>query len=536
MRTIDDMLETYLSFIDKNVTLEEYLGEAGDEEKAIKKGLLYKEVIKLCLDEKFGIFYFMNIILGDMSEAGYPKPIRYNTLFRKFEIITKRYKHLAMECARTHGKSTFSYVYTLYRASLFKFNLIIIESASDKQAVKHFKKMRRIIDTNEFLIDKIMNKGQDTNNHLDYNGGYIEAYGFGAEIRGDHVDLIIVDDILRSDNKLSDQDIEDFMNEELEPMIGDRRGQIILIGTRKHETDIFGSVKQNVGWKSVDFPAIIDWEKKILQCPDRYTWEDMMMKMAIQGKRSFLKEYQNEFYSGAQSIFDVADIDLAKAKGKDFELVKKGDKDKYYVAAVDTARAGGVSSDFTVMIVLEIDQNSYSRKIAHMWRAKGKKIKYQVEIIANIANKFNDCTVLVETNNMGQEFIDQLIDDYNTDVEKFTTTSTGKGKKEDLIRLLVNTFENEKIIFPQRTKESRIQMEIIENELNKFQAVQTKAGNEQLKGVGAHDDCVIALALANKVAQTSGYAPAMVVERSENVEDNRMQSELEILFDLGIYK
>lgn len=468
-----------------------------------------------------------------MEYAGYPNPIRYNGLFRKFEKYVKTYKHLAIQCARTHGKSTFSYIYILYRATIFKYQLIIIESASDKQAVKHFKKMRKIIDGNEFLKEKITKGGQDTNNHLDYNGGYIEAYGFGAEIRGDHVDLIIVDDILRSDNKLSDQAIEDFMNEELEPMIGDRRGQIILIGTRKHEGDIFGKIDENPGWKSVNFPAIVNWEKKILQCPDRYTWEDLMMKMAVQGKRSFLKEYQNEFYSGSLSLFDSEDIKLAKSKGSDIILQKKGTPNAYYVAGVDTARAGGASADFTVVIVLEIDQKDYTRKIVHMWRAKGKKIKIQVREIAEITRKFNNCMTMVEKNNMGQEFIDQLIDEYNVDVEDFTTTSTGKGKKEDLIRLLVNTFENEKIIIPQGNKETRIQMETLINELNKFQAVKTPKGNEQLKGVGAHDDTVIALALANKAAQINGYEPSMIIEK-DNETSSKIMSDLEEMIRLGM--
>ena len=57
--------------------------------------------------------------------------------------------------------------------------------------------------------------------------------------------------------------------------------------------------------------------------------------------------------------------------------------------------------------------------------------------------------------------------------------------------------------------ESLEAMNVLDEELSKFCVAYTPTGNEQFKGVGAHDDCVIALALANKATQSAGIPFAM---------------------------
>lgn len=73
-----------------------------------------------------------------------------------------------------------------------------------------------------------------------------------------------------------------------------------------------------------------------------------------------------------------------------------------------------------------------------------------------------------------------------------------RKKKEEIILNLQMNFENGKVIFPYRTDEDRKVTNVIVQELEAF-GVGT---NGRIEGLGAHDDTVIALALANHATKT----------------------------------
>jgi hypothetical protein len=435
--------------------------------------------------------------------------------------VKKNHTYIANDIF-THNTIFFSTIYPLYRAFLWKNQKIILESASARQSEFILGFLKKVILNNEALMSKKIPNAKWTNEIVEYNGEWIWATGFGSEVRGGHVDLIVVDDILRSDNKLNDTQIENFLFEELEPMITDRNGQLILVGTPKSESDIFSLIgkykKENINypWKIEKFPAILDYDDKIVQCPDRFTFKQLMNKRLIQGPQKFEKEYQLQFYSLDASLFPPRIVQPALESGKDEVLldfvdqawIERNPNWSIYIG-IDVARSGSVSADFTVALVLGYNYRTQEKKILHMFRAKGLKTTLQVERIAEVASKFNNPIILVEKNNIGVDFIDMMIDDYNLAVEEFTTTSKSK---EDLIRFLINTFERGKMIIPQGNTHSKGVMEILVSELYKFCVTITNAGNEKYEGKGAHDDCVISLALANKATQLGGSIPFLMTE------------------------
>ncbi|GAG32668.1 unnamed protein product, partial [marine sediment metagenome] len=240
-----------------------------------------------------------------------------------------------------------------------------------------------------------------------------------------------------------------------------------------------------------------------------------------------------------------------KDKGKDMILLTKMDKrppNWTFVFAVDVARSGSVSADYSVAIGIAYNSISQEKQICYFWRSKGLKISEQAEEIAEISKNFNHPYLLVEQNNMGQDMIDELTDKYNVNVEAITTGAhtTGKNiKKEELIRFLISAFEHEKITIPRGDEYSREQMSILEDELTKFCAIPTPAGNELFQGVGAHDDCVIALALANRATQTVGIPFAVTLGPGRTqaggvysalLQATRGESDIEKMIKLGIIK
>jgi phage terminase large subunit-like protein len=502
--------------------------ESGDDQYSYKNMLsreeansvnsfLYKSILELCYDKKDGMYYFCKFILGDLTDVGYPKPFRYNRLLRKWDKLVKEFKKLAIQCARGHGKSVFfTQVLSIYDLFLFKYRKIIIVSSNQDQANRLLDELKIIIENNEWLATK-RNMNRWASSTIGYNGGTVIAAGVGSEILGQHVDRIVMDDILRSDNKLTDEEIEDYVDMTLDPMLLNRDGQMILVGTPKRESDIFAAINTRkkldpaCPWEIKSYPAVLDYEKKILQCLDRFSWDEIMEKRLSMGPLKFSREYQLEFFSRDTSIFPSRIINPAKEKGKDTYLLEFADKrppNWMFVIGVDVARSGSVSADYTVAIVLAYDTVSQSKQIIHMWRERGLKINEQSKQIAELSRRFNNCLVVVETNNMGQDMVDVLVDEYNVFVEPVTVG--GSAKKEELIRFLVTSFENEQMVIPVGDDYSREQMQVLESELSKYCVTITPKGNERFEGVGSHDDCVSALALANKGTQIGGVPFAVV--------------------------
>ena len=407
----------------------------------------------------------------------------------------------------THNSVFFSEMLNIYDMFLFPYRRIIVESSNQEQANRIVGEMTKIIQANEWLKSKLTSSRAEK---LSYNGGYLIGKGFGSEILGEHVDRIVIDDILRSDNKLSDQEIEDFIDMDLSPMLINRRGQMILVGTPKSETDIFQviaqRIKQGSTWKLFRFPSIVDYDNKVVQCADRFTWGMLMNERLGMGALKFAREFQLETYSRDKSLFPDKIVKPAKVKGRDMHLLNTIDKrgpEWIIVGGVDTARSGSVSADFTVVILIAYNGITQAKQIIHMWRKKGLKITEQAKFVADISRRFGNPMFVVEQNNMGQDMIDELVDTWNIYVEPFVTGGKGQ-KKEELIRFLVTSFEHEQLVIPQGDRETIKEMAILEDELAKFCVTITPAGNERFEGVGAHDDCVMSLALANKGTQIGG--------------------------------
>jgi len=489
----------------------------------------YKQLLKLCYGED-GMFYFCKFIIGDLMDCGYPKPFRYNGVLHKWNTLINKHSKISVLASRGLGKTIFfSEILSLFDMFKYKHFRIIIVSASGDQSIHILDEIKTIVTNNEWLRTK-KDKGNWASQKIGFNSGYIMGVGVGSEILGQHVNRVILDDILRDDNKLSDEQTEDYIDMKLDPMLLNRNGQMILVGTPKRLSDYFNVIKKRIAespdcpWVVREYPAIIDEDKKILQAPYRFTWESIMAKKASMGPLKFAREYQLQFFSRDKSLFPRSVLETAKDMGRDCIMetgkpVSRGGN-WIYIAGADVARSGSASADFTVVFVLAYDTVKQIKQIVYKWKSKGLKMGQQAAKISEISKRFNDCGVVVETNNMGQDLIDRLVDDFNVYVEPMTVS--GAAKKEELVRFLVQNFENEKVILPMGDDYSREMSLDLISELEMFGVTRTAAGNERYCAVGGgHDDQVMALAHAMKGTQILGMPYAVT-----NFEDHSYSNSL----------
>jgi hypothetical protein len=252
-----------------------------------------------------------------------------------------------------------------------------------------------------------------------------------------------------------------------------------------------------------------------------------MLRKSIMGSRKFDKEFMCQVYSSGTALFTEEIRKAAMDRGARYTLYARArpedDLNLTYYMGVDTARAGTASADFTVAFVIAYNEKTQEKRICYMWREKGMKISEQAKAVAEIAKDFNYPHILVEKNNVGQDFIDELVDNYNLSVEAFSTT---KISKEDLIRFLIVQFENEKLIIPTGNKHSRDMMGLLNNELERFVVEITPAGNEIMKGSGtSHDDMVMALALTIKNTQGRFSPFAVTTDKRKSKSDLELFTE-----------
>ena len=136
MRTYEDMIREYLEWYaektgDSSYHPDNYLN-VPDEESHIVRAIAWKNILNLCYREKDGLLWFTKFILGDLTYAGYPEPIKFTKLWRDWFVKIKRSKRLSIQCPRQHGKSTnFTVLHPVYRAALFSQYNILIESATE---------------------------------------------------------------------------------------------------------------------------------------------------------------------------------------------------------------------------------------------------------------------------------------------------------------------------------------------------------------------------------------------------------------------
>ena len=125
-----------------------------------------------------------------------------------------------------------------------------------------------------------------------------------------------------------------------------------------------------------------------------------------------------------------------------------------------------------------------------MDRSKNVQFRENIQKVKLIGQLFRPEVILFETNTFAKSFTQELRQVADLNVHDFDTT---RRKKQEIILNLQMTLENGKMHFPYGNEESRKVSSILIEELSMFAI--TERG--KFEGIGAHDDMVMSLALAN---------------------------------------
>jgi hypothetical protein len=207
-------------------------------------------------------------------------------------------------------------------------------------------------------------------------------------------------------------------------------------------------------------------------------WDEMVNLFETMPEKKFRQEILAEFIEQEGQVFRNVRLCMKGTFAPPRERI-------LYVAGVDLAR----TTDYTVVVVLE----ALTRHVVAFDRMTGMSWAAQIERVTNLVRKYN-AIAFVDKTGLGDPLFEQLSNTGLT-FQPFTFTHDTKRK---LVEQLIMAFERQTISLPP-------EMAVAEDELCAFEASKSATGTTRYSAPeGGHDDCVMALALANYAAHLYG--------------------------------
>jgi hypothetical protein len=385
-------------------------------------------------------------------------------------------------CSRDHGKSVFMHSWVVWNL-VFRpppYQMLYI-SSNQKQTMVHMRDIDKMFQ--HPLLKKFKpSRGWAIGNITLTNGNQILERSVGSQIRGLHPQEIIIDDPLKEFSVSGIQKVTDWFYGDMIPTLH-HTASLRVIGTPFSYTDIYRQLEENAAYTVRTYPCLNALNEPLW--PDRWDYDALMSRKAEIGSLKFTREYMCVPISTGTSLFNPEYLDLAKNKN----LVLKPSRREGYKYYVGVDPAISTDGDYNVITVLEVDEED-NKNIVYIDRSKNVEFRENINKVKLIGKIFNPEVILFETNTFAKSFTQELRNVADLNVHDFNTT---RKKKEEIILNLQMTLENQKMNFPYGNEESRRVTSALVEELSMFAI--TERG--RFEGIGAHDDMVMSLALAN---------------------------------------
>jgi len=298
-----------------------------------------------------------------------PKPIPpfHRQLWR---MCTSKHRFVAVAAPRGHAKSTAVTLSYVLASVLFRdHQYVIIISDTESQSSEFLNDIKMQLIENEdirelFGVSSFI-KDSETNIIVRMKDGHqfrIVAKGAGQRIRGRkwrnmRPDLIVVDD-LEDDEAVESKDRREklyhWFTNAVVPALSKERGKIRVIGTILHMDSVLEKLLNKKQWKTKRYQAHNPDFSEIL-------WEQQFSKDDLEGIRDSYVEDGNPSGYSQEYLNHPIDEATAYFKREDFLFYDPEDlssKDLTYYAAIDFAISKEARSDYTVIVVVAVDNEN----------------------------------------------------------------------------------------------------------------------------------------------------------------------------------
>ena len=439
---------------------------------------------------------FMSAMDMELSKNSFPYFFQ-NVLGMQYPEYMQEWKELmdttdrtVIVCSRDHGKSVFMHSWVVWKLVFEEppFQMLYI-SSNQKQTLVHMREIDRYFNLPALKQFK-PSRGWAIGNIQLTNGNAILERSVGSQIRGLHPQEIIIDDPLKEFSLSGINRVTEWFFGDMIPTLH-HTASLRMIGTPFTYTDIFTQLEDNEAYTVRKYPCLNSLNQPLW--PDRWDYDALMQRKSEIGSLKFTREYLCIPVSTGTALFDPDYVNACKNKEYILKLSNRRDKGYKYYVGVDPAIS--TDGDYNVIMVLEVDEEM-NKAIVHVDRSKNVECIENIEKIKLIGKLYQPEAILYETNTFAKAFTQELRNISDLNVKDFNTT---RRKKQEIILGLQMNIENGKLIFPYGDNNSKKMTSALIEELSMFSI--TESG--RFEGVGAHDDLVMGLALANAASQVA---------------------------------
>lgn len=440
--------------------------------------------------------------------------------------LVNEHDRIGINAARDHGKSTFfTYAYPIWRA-VFDPGCEVYLFAKTMEAAQEYlniilygrANLRGMTDIASLahLVPSQDDAKRDPKLRLNMsdvrltNGSRIRCVSWGKSTRGRHPKYVVCDDVLTDEDLWSEttrrKNIEYFKSAIVNMPPPD--GQLVVVGTPFHAVDLYGWLKRNPRYFFKRYPAIIKVngvERALF--PWRWPLPELRKKQQEIGSVSFARELMCEPITDDVSIFPshlfppLFDKTL-RLRPSRAEIAARG---WMVYMGVDLALSASVGADYTVLYVLA--KNTQGQRFPlDIVRSKGLPFRKQLELIKQVAARYDPNLIYIEANLFQRIFSDEMIRTSDLPVKPFITHAHNKNPLDKGIPSLRILLENEKYTIPHDPHDHYTM-----NAIDTWLAEATQFGfvDGKLQGIGEHDDTVMAWWLAEEALKAGGFSFAM---------------------------
>lgn len=434
---------------------------------------------------------------------------------------------LGINAPRDHGKSfMFSFAYVIWRVyyNWLPTQLLTLENFKSVPRISIGYLFSNTVDQAVLLLD-LVKQEIESNPKLQHliparkdvwsktavkfsNGAQVRARGWNQSVRGAHPVWIVCDDVLKDEIIYSEQQrkkYNDYFFSAVTPMLVPC-GQLIVVGTPMHQDDLYAQIQKAETYYFKKFQAISS--AGVALWPTRYNRQMLEERKKEVGSTRFAREYLCEPITDDTALFTERIITQCCDNMYEMptELDAEDRKHLRIYTAVDLAISSTVGADWTVILTIGVDNKDH-RYILDIVRKRGLQMTEQLMLIQDVYRRFRPQKVKIESNGFQRVFTDQLTRNTGIPVEAHMTTRVNKNSLADGVPSLQVLFENRKFTIPRKTPRCREKTQPIIDELKAFTFTDGK-----LQGLGTHDDCVMALWIANSCVEETGFSFSMVGE------------------------
>ena len=366
-----------------------------------------REKVIIEVSKAFFWFFLEHVFLksfeGDSFEddSGVYKEFSFGRLHMEWALLAQFNPRLCVMAPRAHLKSTvlaLGYAFwQMFRVGKGRITDILYFSYKEKLATEQVQLLLRFIKVNPYTrfwhnqkpsgittIDYLVDFGDGV-----IGEGIMQGEGIKAATRGRHPKVTICDDILSDfTNPLSSADlalIGKIFRQSIMSLPANPTDPLIVVGTPQSFDDALYQLSNAEGWMWLMYPAIVDENLRMVQWPEKFTYERLGKLRRQLGDSAFEVEFQLSPLSLADQFFSKAEVlsvtDPQLGMWPDWKPFPKEDLSVY--AGVDIGYAVHPSH---ISVFVELPNGTLVQVYQRF--LDGMKYPDQVELLNKIAKTF----------------------------------------------------------------------------------------------------------------------------------------------------